>query len=684
MAAFALGIATPAAADELVSNVQHHKWGCGDFWAYDWRQGQPAYDNSGRPIRVKMATGFTTGSHSTGYTLNSIDLPMQEPGQITVQLATGLVEGAGGYTVVATLISPPRSTSYQVVRLTAPAGTVLDANTKYWVVAAAPGPKPPPDQTQPGIGCTNSNAETGKFGWSIDDKGLWSGRSGRWATSITSHGVMAMRVNGTERTSSQPVLTVSGGSAVTEGTAASFTVTSDRAPSNPLTVNLTVSEPTGSDYVVSSEEGSKTVTLPANATTATYSVATQANSAVEPHGSVTVRVATGTGYTVGTNSGASVAVREATPPPLPVTGLTASYSNASAVDLTWTLATQPAGVTVTGIAVQRRSRSSWTTVASLGANATSHTVSGLTTGTSYAFRVRVVANHGSAYSETVSMIALAPPKPATGLTVSNVTGTTVDLSWTLPEQGVGVVVSRVEVHTAPRRYWDSEFERQDGYYWSSELAADATSSKMGVFHGGRIYDFRVRIFTNTGFADSEVVSWSSSLPSPKRITNLSFSNRTATSFDLSWTLPEQGEGVVVSAVEVEWGKNSYGLSTTPSTETATLAADAVSHTVTGLSPSTAYDFRVRLVANSGYSEEVEWEKWTAAAVSGVAVVSDAGSDDTHALGEAIRIRVSFTGGDHHDYPRVYTSGGVPRLKIDMGGGTRWATYESGGMGEQAT
>ena len=259
-----------------------------------------------------------------------------------------------------------------------------------------------------------------------------------------------IRVNGTETISPDPVITVSGGSAVTEGTAASFTVTSDRAHSDAQTVNLTVSEPAGSDYVASSDEGSKTVTIPADATTATYEVATQAKSAVEPHGSVTVRVETGTGYTVGTNSGASVAIHEATPAPLPATGLTASHSGETAIDLAWALPTQPAGVTVTGLEVQQQSAGSWTTVASLGADATSHTVTGLSKGTSYTFRVRVAGNHGTADSETVSLTALALPRPATGLTLSNVTGRTIDLSWTLPEQGAGVVVSNVEVHHSER------------------------------------------------------------------------------------------------------------------------------------------------------------------------------------------------------------------------------------------
>ena len=61
-------------------------------------------------------------------------------------------------------------------------------------------------------------------------------------------------------------------------------------------------------------------------------------------------------------------------------------------------------------------------------------------------------------------------------------------------------------------------------------------------------------------------------------------------------------------------------------------------------------------------------------VSAVAVVSNAGGDSTYALGETIRVRVTFDGAVNVD-----TAGGTPRLKIRMDPrwGTFWANYESG-------
>ena len=88
------------------------------------------------------------------------------------------------------------------------------------------------------------------------------------------------------------------------------------------------------------------------------------------------------------------------------------------------------------------------------------------------------------------------------------------------------------------------------------------------------------------------------------------------------------------------------------------------------------------MANSGNAISREEDQWTVDGVSGVAVVSDAGADDTYALGEEIQIRVSFT-----DMVRVYTEGGIPRLKIDMDpgpGGEKWAAYESGDYTSELT
>ena len=69
------------------------------------------------------------------------------------------------------------------------------------------------------------------------------------------------------------------------------------------------------------------------------------------------------------------------------------------------------------------------------------------------------------------------------------------------------------------------------------------------------------------------------------------------------------------------------------------------------------------------------------AVTGVEMVSDSGSDDTYALGETIRVRVTFS-----EAVEVDAADGTPRLKIKMDPnyGEKWAVYESGGGTESLT
>ena len=107
--------------------------------------------------------------------------------------------------------------------------------------------------------------------------------------------------------SSQQEVTISAGTTpVTEGTSATFTITASSAPTSALTVNVNVTQ-TGD---VISGTASSTVTIDANQTSATLTVATDDDAADETNGVVTAEVQSGTGYTVGSTSSASVTVED--------------------------------------------------------------------------------------------------------------------------------------------------------------------------------------------------------------------------------------------------------------------------------------------------------------------------------------------------------------------------------------
>ena len=104
-----------------------------------------------------------------------------------------------------------------------------------------------------------------------------------------------------------PQVTIAAGTTpVTEGTAATFTISASPAPTSALTVNVDV-DVTYADHLTSGTPPS-TVTINANATTATLTVATEDDDVIEINGQVIAEVQTGTGYTVGSSSSARVVV----------------------------------------------------------------------------------------------------------------------------------------------------------------------------------------------------------------------------------------------------------------------------------------------------------------------------------------------------------------------------------------
>ena len=79
---------------------------------------------------------------------------------------------------------------------------------------------------------------------------------------------------------------------------------------------------------------------------------------------------------------------------------------------------------------------------------------------------------------------------------------------------------------------------------------------------------------------------------------------------------------------------------------------------------TAADFAARTVTNV-----------TTAEVTGVALASNAGTDNTYAPGDTVAVRVTFDRA-----VTVDTEDGTPRLKIDLDGAPRWAAYDAARSG----
>ena len=145
-----------------------------------------------------------------------------------------------------------------------------------------------------------------------------------------------------------PELSIASDGDVTEGSAASFTVTADPTPHASLGVNVSVSA-TG-DFGVTS--AAQTVTIPTSGSKS-FTVNTSGDSTDEPDGSVTATLSSGSGYTVSTSANAAtVAVSDDDdPPPTPEISIAGSADVSEGGNATFTLTSTPAPTTDVDVSV---------------------------------------------------------------------------------------------------------------------------------------------------------------------------------------------------------------------------------------------------------------------------------------------------------------------------------------------
>ena len=137
-----------------------------------------------------------------------------------------------------------------------------------------------------------------------------------------------------------PVITIMGGSVVTEGGNATFTITALPAPSAPITVNLTVSDATSGDFVAPGMQDIQMVIV--NSGTFMYNVITMNDSMVETNGEITVTVNPGTGYIVGTQDSAIATVNDDdSPVSTPVVTITGGSMVTEGGNATFTITAMP-------------------------------------------------------------------------------------------------------------------------------------------------------------------------------------------------------------------------------------------------------------------------------------------------------------------------------------------------------
>ncbi len=131
------------------------------------------------------------------------------------------------------------------------------------------------------------------------------------------------------------VISITAGSAITEGGNAQFTITPKPIPKSPLTVNYRVT--TSGDYGVTT--GTKTITIGTNTTSTTFSIATTGDTTNEADGSVTVTLVDDAAYDL--DSSASSATVNITDDDVPEISIAAGSNITEGANASFTLTADP-------------------------------------------------------------------------------------------------------------------------------------------------------------------------------------------------------------------------------------------------------------------------------------------------------------------------------------------------------
>ena len=145
---------------------------------------------------------------------------------------------------------------------------------------------------------------------------------------------------------------------------------------------------------------------------------------------------------------ASTTASDTTPPTAP-SGLSAGAAGAGQINLSWTASTDNVGVT--GYQLERCQGAGCVNFAQIATPAGANFADmGLTSGTSYSYRVRAADAAGNlgAYSNvastTTAVADITPPAAPSGLSASAISGGQINLSWTASTDNVGVTGYQLE------------------------------------------------------------------------------------------------------------------------------------------------------------------------------------------------------------------------------------------------
>ena len=365
---------------------------------------------------------------------------------------------------------------------------------------------------------------------------------------------------------------------------------------------------------------------------------------------------TGTASTAGMGTTAASSVMAVPSDP---TGLAATPSGRTLIQLSWTAPSDNGGSSVTGYQIEWSSDgiSNWADVEDdTESAATTYIDRGLTAGTTRHYRVSAINTTGtgtystSATATTVDGSTNTIPSDPTMLTAAADGPTEIDLSWTAPADNGGSAI------TGYRVLFSSDGEEFEDLEDDTETTT-TTFSHTGLL-GGVTRSYQVRAINAQGQSlVSNIASATTAAATvPNNPTSLAVAADGPMAMDLTWSAPTNNGGAVVSGYRVEF---STAALTGPWT-LLVMSQSATTYMHTGRSASTTYYYRVQAINSVGNSTGATASGQTAAPTRPGAPTSPGATPDG-----PTRMDLSWTAPTN--------TGGVDitGYRIEVGGAGNW-------------
>ena len=277
------------------------------------------------------------------------------------------------------------------------------------------------------------------------------------------------------------------------------------------------------------------------------------------------------------------------------TGLTATASGTTAINLSWSAPGSTGGSAITGykIEVSANGTSGWTDlVANTNGTGTAYAHTGLTAGDTRHYRVSAINTNGTGDPSNVANATTdaSVPGAPTGLTATASGATAINLSWSAPGSTGGSAITGYKIEVSPNG--------TSG--WTDQVANTSNTTTTYAHTGltaGDTRHYRVSAINANGTGDpSNVANATTDASVPGAPTGLTATASGATAINLSWSAPGSTGGSAITGYKIEVSANGTSGWTD---QVANTSNTTTTYAHTGLTAGDTRHYRVSAINTNG-------------------------------------------------------------------------------------